>query len=832
MRFKKSTMMTFKKSPFIACVWLLLCISFHVEAQVKRAPSYPLITHNTYFSVWSSTDELTESTTNHWTGTSQSLIGLISVDGQIYRFLGKDPQYYKSILPASDEVSYAVKYTETEPSGNWTAAGFDAKGWKNGKSPVGNTKGQDKTIWDSKDIWIRREFDIKDIDKIGELLLKISHDDDAELYLNGEKVYNKKGVANAYSYIKLQNKDLLKLGRNVFAMHVINTGGGANADMGLAEKEKEVQHVNMKTAKQQDVTVTPTQTIYMFKCGDIDLKVTFTSPLLLSDLELLSRPVSYVTYAVKSTSKKVRDVKVFFGASSDLAVNKPFQPVKAEKYSAGSLNVLKVGSVEQPILQKKGDDLRIDWGYLHIAVPAGYHARQYVSSQKNAIASFAGYTNAASISQGTRLSLNTVIPFGKVGTVELKKFMQIGYENVYAVQYFKTNLRPWWNNSGKNKFSSVLVRSALEYDKVIGKCSAFDAKMYSDALASGGKEYAALCALTYREGIAAHELVKSPQGEILWLSKENFSGGFINTVDVTYPSAPLYLLYNVRLLQGMLNGIFYFTESGIFDKNYAAHDLGTYPLANGQTYGEGMPVEESGNMIILSAAIAKTEGNANYAGKHWKTLSQWVNYLTDEGFDPANQLCTDDFAGHLARNANLSMKAIVGIACYASLAEQLGDVKTADKYNAIAKGMVAKWMELADDGDHYTLTFENKGTWSQKYNLVWDKVLHLNLFPESVYDKEINYYLSRQNEYGLPLDSRKTYTKSDWILWTAGLTDDSDKFRKLVLPVYKYSQETPSRVPLSDWHETTNGKQVGFQARSVVGGYFMKMLKDKLSLKK
>jgi hypothetical protein len=798
-----------------------------LPAQVTKAPAYPLITHDPYFSIWSFSDSVNKSATRHWTGTEQSLSGLVRVDGKTYNFLGDLRYEARVLVPSGQEKSFDCSYTESKPVGNWTEPSYKTSGWSSGQGPFSDKPVKGATKWSSREIWVRRNFTIEDLN-IEKLILLLRNDDDVEVYLNGSLIYNCGPCVNS-SFAEIELADSIKSklikGQNLLALHCVNTGGDALLDAGFSKRQ---QVKNVAQAVQQSVVVTATSTRYNFKCGGVTLDLSFISPLLMDSLELVGRPVSYIDYTVTSNDGQIHDVQVFIGASSTIAANTPRQKVHIDQYKLNSRQILKVGTIEQPILQKKGDNLRIDWGYLYVTVPEDSSIQQQSAGVDETIDNFVirGHVGAPAkrITEGYNVMAGTCWQVARLGSVPVTKKMIIAYNDRNSVQFFGQNLRPWWARDRNITFEKMMLDAVAHHDTIVSLCDRFDKQMYAQGQKAGGEEYAKLLVLAYRQSISAHKLVRNADGEILFLSKENFSNGSINTVDITYPSAPQYLLYNPELLKGMLNGIFYYSESGKWTKPFPAHDLGTYPIANGQTYPEDMPIEEAGNMIILTGAITRATGNIEYAKKHWQTLTQWVDFLVKDGLDPANQLCTDDFAGHLARNVNLSMKAIVGIGSYAMMAERSGLTDTAAKYRAIAVDYAKKWMQMADDGDHYTLAFDKKGTWSQKYNLVWDKLLDLKLFPAEVYQKEIKFYLGHQNAYGLPLDSRRTYTKSDWILWTATLASDSADFEALVKPVYKYAAETKSRVPLSDWHETINGNQVGFQARSVVGGYFIKLL--------
>jgi hypothetical protein len=598
---------------------------------------------------------------------------------------------------------------------------------------------------------------------------------------------------------------------------------------------------------QTRLEVLPTRTIYEFSGAGVNVALTFLTPALPDDLEVLSRPLTYVTWTIGSSDGQEHQAAVSFEAGSDLVVNTSDQPVWAARYQVDGQPALRMGSREQPVLAKRGDDLRIDWGYLYLAADKPEGVTQAIATRPQARAAFAStgrmpdsddFSDGAAGGRAPQTVLALAMDFGKIASQPVSRYLTIAYDDLYSIEYFERRERPWWRRNGADA-AELLRMGRRDRDALAEKSRAFDDQLMTDLREAGGEKYARLASLAYRQTLAAHKLVADADGTAMFFPKENFSNGCIATVDVIYPSSPFTLLFNPRLLRAQLQPVLEYAHMQRWRWPFAPHDLGTYPQANGQVYGGGerteenqMPVEESGNMLIMLAALAKVEGNADFAAKYWPELTKWAGYLKEKGLDPENQLSTDDFAGHLAHNANLSIKAILALGSYGLLAEMTGRKDVAAEYRRTAQDFVRKWLELAREGDHYRLAFDAAGTWSQKYNLVWDKVLDLNLFPPEVARREIAFYLTKQNRYGLPLDNRRAYTKLDWILWTATLAESQSDFEKIVAPAYQFANDSESRVPLSDWYDTVTAKQQGFQARSVVGGLFVKMLADPALWKK
>ncbi|MBB3129641.1 hypothetical protein FHS19_004316 [Paenibacillus rhizosphaerae] len=606
---------------------------------------------------------------------------------------------------------------------------------------------------------------------------------------------------------------------------------------GRVEPNAERYYTEPEAMTQVECRLTALSTIYVFEQAGIRLQVRFTTPLLMDDLDLLSRPASYVQFDVKAIDGKRHDVQVYFDVTGEWCVDTSDQKVIWQRREAEELVLLEMSHEQQEVLNRSGDDLRIDWGRMYLAVKAGPQVHTFIDTadlrkrfvRGEGIPPDGSQPMPQAVRERTMV-LGSIWDAGAIGAEATEWTVVLAYDDVYAIEYFGDKREALWKRSGGS--ADAMIRQAFaDLPSVIRRCEDFHQKLWADAVAAGGEKYAELLVLGYRQAIAAHKLVTDAAGNVLFMSKECYSNGCIATVDVSYPSIPLFLLYNPELVKGMMRPIFRYASSDAWPFDFAPHDVGQYPLANGQVYAENrmegqMPVEECGNMLIMAAAVSLAEGNADFAAEHWELLAAWAAYLLEHGLDPEHQLCTDDFAGHLARNANLSVKAIMGVAAFSLLNRIRGHAGEAGRFLAAAREMAEKWETLAEDGDHTKLAFGQEGTWSLKYNLIWDQIFDTRLFSEKTAEKEVAWYLARRSRYGVPLDSRASYTKSDWLVWAASLASRQEDFEKLVAPLWAAYHDTPDRVPMTDWYDTETDRQMNFQHRSVVGGLYIKLLKD------
>ena len=798
-----------------------------------RVPSVPLVVNDPYFSIWSPYDKLNEGVTRHWTNDEKPLQGWLRVDGVTYCFMGVDRDVFQAIAPMADEGGWKARYSRDKQQDGWQKPDFNDSAWREGMAAFGSPDlSFIRTEWreENSDLYVRRTIDVTASDLEEDLLIIYSHDDVFELFVNGTKVADTGETWREGIRLPMDSKmkKLLKPGKNVIAAHCHNTTGGAYTDFGLYKNMKPKKG-NVQQAQQKSVSVLATNTYYTFACGPVDLDIVFTAPMLMDDYDLLSAPLNYISYQVRSTDGQPHDAQLLLGTSSLLAVNKAGQPNVSTIESHGGTKYLKSGTIEQPILAKTGDGICIDWGYLYLPDINGEVCITDIEQLKSTFTTTGRLPEGKQRVVAQKPNEAPVLAyrhdFGRVS--QASSFALIGYDEIWDIEYFYKRYKGYWAHEGSVSIFDMFNRMKREYAGIMKRCRALDKMIYDDGLNAGNKQYAELLSACYRHCIAAHKLFRDDEGNLLFFSKENNSNGCVNTVDLTYPEAPLFLIYNPELQKAMMTSIFEYSYTGRWQKPFAAHDLGQYPKANHQVYGGDMPLEEAGNMLTLAAMLCKIDGNTNYVDKYWDVITIWANYLSENGQDPSNQLCTDDFAGHWAHNANLSVKAIMGVAGYAEMARIKGLASVSDKYMNRAREMAEKWEKDAREGDHYRLAFDRPDTWSQKYNMIWDKLWQTNLFPNNAMDVEVKYYLTKQNKYGLPLDIRRDYTKSDWIMWTAAMSKDKKTFLKFVAPLYAYMNETESRVPTSDWYDTKTAAMTGFKARSVVGGHWMRVLVEK-----
>ncbi|GAB7355712.1 hypothetical protein MBLNU459_g6411t1 [Dothideomycetes sp. NU459] len=424
------------------------------------------------------------------------------------------------------------------------------------------------------------------------------------------------------------------------------------------------------------------------------------------------------------------------------------------------------------------------------------------------------------------------IDYGSIGSTPQESTFTFTLAQEQAIQFESgtnttTSVPSLWTSYFSNELDLVSF-FYNDWTTALSTATALDAKVATDSIAVGGQDYLTITSLAVRQAFAATQLAGTTDTYYLFL-KEISSDGDIQTVDVIFPSMPIFLYLNPDLVRLLLDPIFVYTEAGNFANQYALHDLGFYPNAT-QAGVEVQQVEESGNMVIMTLAMAQRTGNTAYLSTHYKTLAQWTQYLIDDSLIPENQISTDDFAGSLANQTNLALKGIIGIKAMSQIANLTNNTADAANYSSIAEDYITKWQSYAiapavngTNGSlaHTTLNYGNDSSHGLLYNLWADALLNTNLVPKSVYQMQSDFYPTVNLKYGVPLDTRHSYTKADWETWCAAIAAPSTK-QMFYSDIAEWINVTPTNRAFTDLYDAVTGDYPGinFVARPVVGGTF------------
>lgn len=604
-----------------------------------------------------------------------------------------------------------------------------------------------------------------------------------------------------------------------------------------------------EVAKQVNLTVYPTQTVYTFQQNGVQLTLTFSTPGY-TDFALQSGllyvPITYLTFDVLSMDGNTHSVQLYYDNTAEGAVADVSEEVVWNRVSVSNQLVMRIGSNAQNYLGQGSD--RINWGYWYVALP---NQPGILTAMANTTA-----TRAAFLSDGKQRlwppddtnqprkcsdnwpGLALIWDLGNISPgMSASRYLTLLYDQVFSIRYFGTAMAPYWRHLYNNDVTKFVAmwNGPDTYTAAVKSCQAADNRVTSEVYSVGGSNYTTICSLAWRQTFGGLVSVWNNVTQEKWLfMKEISSDGDVSTVDVIFPSSPLLYYSALPLMKPLLLPILDYANNetakyGLYtpyNLSWAPHHLGHWPVCDlPASKQENMPMEESGNMLILLAAVVymDKEHDISFLQSYWPLLQTWADYNIASLPDPGDQLCTDDFEGPSPHNVNLAAKGIVSVGAYTYLLELDGQKTLADHYNLLNANFTLTWLKKAYDNGHYKLQYNLTNTWSLKYNILYQKVLHLDLFPDFVIEQEEGFYQSMMNPYGVPLDDRATFTKTDWEMWVAAM-GNSEQFKAITDKVYRFANETPDRVPFTDWYETLTGRLRGFRARPVIGGLFARML--------
>ncbi|RYO93614.1 hypothetical protein DL766_010537 [Monosporascus sp. MC13-8B] len=681
-------------------------------------------------------------------------------------------------------------------------------------------------------------------------------------------------------------------------------------------KRSSSYHVSFPKYHGVSFDASTTNLTYTIKGTDLKITLSFLSPITPTSTFRQSLPAGYLTAFVEGSHDVSIYIDVngeWVSGNRNNQIVWDFEK-STSKSSGTPIKTWSIRRRDEQLLSEFYD--HAEWGTIHVSAPAGvehqsgeahYVRRQFAQdgSLKNRVdEAFRGIFEDEPIfafSKTFKLSKKSNSTSPAKESVRFTFALTQDPVAQFAAARGLTQMRPLWASYFYST-EELLQYHFDDYETAALLAHNYSEQLAKDAYASGSRDYQDIVALSARQVLGGTQFSGTPDSPLIFL-KEISSDGNFQTVDVIFPAFPFFLYTNPQWLEYLLEPLLEHQMSGQYPNDYSMHDLGAhFPNATGHADGrdEYMPLEECGNMLIMALALANaykgnprptfsriapeeaialaagpvrrpnsvdaygmdrsfedigtTGGKAavQWLARSYKLWKQWTRYLVEEALVPANQLCTDDFAGPLPNQTNLALKGIVGIKAMSELAALIGEKEEAKYYGSVAEEYIEKWQDygLSSDKSHAKLSYTWYGSWTTLYNIYADALLCFHLpedgssldhgrfwntkqapiggaskphfIPDKIYKAQSDWYYVVLQRYGLPMDSRHLYTKSDWEFFAAAVT--SKKVRTEILQrVAKWVNETTTDRPMTDLYDTEGTGHfpgIYFMARPVVGGHF------------
>ncbi|KAI9925248.1 hypothetical protein MW887_006171 [Aspergillus wentii] len=613
-------------------------------------------------------------------------------------------------------------------------------------------------------------------------------------------------------------------GQSVGWSVIARVDGQAYSLMSVKEPGDEI-----RPAVVRDAEYTATHSIFNLTAGSVTFTLDFFSPISPSNYLRQSLPFSYLTVTVSEAV--ANEIQVY--SSIDGRWTGVSQDTVPSVHQAGD-TVIHSLAVKGATTYAENADMAT-WGQAIFAsrptasseLSSGSGERLADRSQFVRNGRLAG-NNEPWVSEGV-VSLSH-----DLGTVtgELSVNFGVGYVREEAIDYLGRAYTGYYRAEYPQTFQAVSY-FLDDYPDALRESQKLDLKMAGKAKEAAGRKYADIVTLSARQAYGGIDLTIPNDSldteNVLAFIKELSSNGNLNTVDVIMPAFPIYYILDPDYIRLLLEPMMRYLAAGRWRLPYTIHDMGShYPRAIGHDdqQAEPMPIEECGNLLVLALAYVRATGDTNWTDQYTNLLRGYADYLIDNGVNIENQLSSNDAAGPLANETNLAIKAAVGIKAFGELTglaeySQIGEER-ADLFFRQGLGTDEK-------KTHFVLEYPEKPlSWKIPYNLYPDVLLNLSTFPEAAYEMNNDFFSSVRSEYGVVLDHRQDWAKSDWNIWLAATLDTKTR-DEFVDDLWAYMTNGKHNWPFSDRYVATSahgndpGVPILCRARPTVGGHFALM---------